>query len=200
MITRKALVAVLLLGCGAAARAEETVGVEGSNTRYPTVIDAKVGDKDVKLALTGAAMRKKLFFKVYTIAGYVEQGAAVRTAEELAAADCPKQMHLVMERDVDGKDMAEAFRAGIRLNYAAPRFDRELDTLIDAFRAVDIKKGDHFWMTYIPKVGLHCNLVGKSEFLVKDVAFARAVWEIYLGKNNLGESIKKALAERLAGQ
>jgi hypothetical protein len=200
MFIRRLLPAVLVALSAAALRADDTVGVDGSDTRYPITIEHKIGDRDVKLTLTGAAMRKKLFFKVYTIAAYVAQGTDVRSAEALAAADCPKQMHLVMERDVSGKDMAEAFRAGIRLNYDAPRFDRELDTLIDAFKACDIKKGDHFWMTHIPKVGLHCNLVGKSQFLVKDVPFARAVWEIYLGKNNIDSSVKKALVDRLPGE
>lgn len=44
---------------------------------------------------------------------------------------------------------------------------------------------------------MHCELVGKAQVTVKDAAFARAVWEMYLGRRNIDEDIKKGLAERL---
>ena len=183
--------------CAAPAPSQETVGVSGSGTRFLTAIESKIGDQTVKLGLTGAALRKKLFFNVYTLGSYIRPGAGVRTADALAAADCPKQLHLVMERDVDGKDMADAFRTAIRLNYSAPRFEAELTTLIQAFQPHAIKKGDHLWLTHVPGVGLDCNLVGKAQFMVKDVPFARAVWEMYLGERNIDEDIKKGLVGRL---
>ena len=40
-------------------------------------------------------------------------------------------------------------------------------------------------------------MAGAPELLVDSPAFARAVWEIYLGRNNLGEPIKAALVSRL---
>lgn len=177
--------------------AGELVGVEGSNVQYANPFPAKIAGKDVNLVLTGTALRKKYVFSVYTVGSYIQEGIKVRSAEELIAIDCPKRLHLVMERDVDGKEMAEAFRAAIRLNHAEPTFNPELSRLTDFMRPLTVKKGDHVWLTYVPSVGMHCQLLGKTEVLIQNPAFARAIWEIYLGRNNLGDNIKRGLLARL---
>ena len=59
---------------------------------------------------------------MYAIGSYVQEGVAIRTAGELAATDCPKQLHLVMERDVTGEAMAAAFTTAIRQGHPAPAF------------------------------------------------------------------------------
>lgn len=188
---------LVILGLGLAHAADDKVSVSGSSTQYPVAVESKIGDKDVKLVLTGAALRKRVFFSVYTIGSYVEEAAGVRTAAELAAKDCPKQLHLVMERDVGGKDMAEAFVGAIRQSYPEPQFAEQLQALSEFMQAQNVQKGDHVWLTHVPKVGLHCNLVGKAEVVIKDVPFAQAVWEIYLGKKHISEAIKRELTSRL---
>ncbi len=105
------------------------------------------------LVLTGVALRQKFFLNVYAIGSYVIEGASVHTAEELAAIDQPKQLHLVMERDVDGKDMAEALLVAIRQNYPVPAFNDEVNRLTEMLRDIDLKKGDHIYLTHLPGVG-----------------------------------------------
>ena len=140
---------------------------------------------------------QKFLVNVYTIGSYLQEGVSVRTAEELAAVNCAKSLHLVMERDVAGKDMAEAFRSAIRQNYAAPLFTDEINTMVECIQAQDVHKGDQVWLTHVPNVGLSINLVGKKDVLIRNSSFSQAVWEIYLGKNNLGDAIKKGLVSRL---
>jgi hypothetical protein len=197
MLSMRMLAAAGLALIGTTLLAAELVGVPGSSTKYPSEIDAAVGGKTVRMVLTGTAMRTKFVVNVYAIGSYVQQGTAARSAEALAAADCPKCLHLVMERTVDGKDMAEAFRAAIRMNHPEPEFNEEVNTLSQFMRSTSARKDEHIHLTHVPGVGLHCNLAGRAEFLIKNVRFAHAVWEIYLGKNNLGESIKKGLVSRL---
>lgn len=197
MLSRQTFAAALLVLCGGLALAAELVGVEGSGTQYATPITARVAGKDVSLRLTGTALRKKFIFSVYSIGSYIQDGVIAHNAEELSAADCPKRLHLVMERDVNGKDMAEAFRTAIRLNYDEPAFNDEPNRLAEFMQPLTAAKGDHIWLTHVPGVGLHCLVVGKTEITIPSVPFARAVWEIYLGKNNLGEEIKKGLTSRL---
>ena len=197
-MVRSRLLALALLGLfAAAALAAESVGVEGSQTQYPTLIESPINNKPVKLVLTGTAMRKKLLFNVYTVGSYVQEGTPVHSADDLADADAPKQLHLVMERDLDGKTMANAFREAVRLNYAAPEFDGELDTLARFLEQTAVKKGDHVWLSHVPGVGFHGRLAGKKEIVIPNSRFSKAIWEIYLGKNNLGESIKQGLTSRL---
>ena len=197
MTKRNQLLAVAILCLAGGAPRAENVGVEGTNTQYANPVMRKIGGKDVKMVVTGTAMRKKYLFSVYAIASYAQEGVRAPSAEALAAADCPKQMHLVMERDVDGKDMAEAFFGAIRMNYAAPTFQNELNTLMEYMKANPVKKGDQVFLTHVPGRVLHVTVIGKTEMMIGNVAFARAVWEIYLGRNNLGNDIKKGLTSRL---
>jgi hypothetical protein len=181
----------------AAAVAGETVTVDGSNTRYPTVIESKVSDKPVKLNLTGAALRKKYLLSIYTVGSYLQDGADVKNAEDLVAADVVKQLQLVMERDVNGKDLAASFQESVRLNHRSPEFDQEVASLVDFMKGTNVKKGDQVWLTHVPGVGFHANVAGRSEITIKSPAFAKAVWEIYLGKKNIGAEIKEGLVSRL---
>jgi hypothetical protein len=197
MIPRRMLAIALVGLLTVGSFAGEQVGVSGSSTQYDTTIESGIGGKQIKLVLTGAALRKKLIFNVYTVGSYIQEGVAVHSAEELVAADSPKQLHLVMERDVDGKDMVQAFTSAIRANYDDPAFADELKMLADKLEPTSVKKDDHVWLTHVPQVGLHVRIGDTTEFTIKNVNFARAVWEIYLGKHNLGENIKKDLVSRL---
>lgn len=191
------LAAAVLIGLSATALAVELVEVPGSSTRYATEVDAAIGGKVVKLGLTGVAMRSKLIVNVYAIASYLEKGCSVNSAEALAQADCAKRLHLVMERSVDGKDMAEAFRAALRLNHPEPEFAEEMKQLLLFMRSCPMRKGEHAFLTHIPGIGLQINVAGKADFLIKNVGFSRAVWEMYLGQKNIGEAIKRGLTTRL---
>jgi hypothetical protein len=191
------LSAAVLLVCTACVWAVELVGVHGSNTQYTTTMDITIGEKSYHLVLTGTALREKFFFNVYTIGSYVLEGAGVHTAEELAKVNQPKQLHLVMERDVGGSDIAEAFLIAIRQNYPTPYFNEEVNRLIEKIREIDFKKGDHIYLTHQPGTGLRCQVIGKGDFTIENPDFSRAVWDIYLGKNNIGDGIKKGLVSRL---
>lgn len=197
MQTRKTLALVTLILGSSALWGVELVPVPGSANRYPTVIDGVHAGKPIKLLLTGATLRKKVVFSVYTIGSYVQDGVTVRSADELVAADCVKQLHLVMERDAAGKDLGSSFIAAIRVNHPEPAFADEAAKLMQLLDPIAVKKGDHIWLTHVPQIGLHCTIVGKANFLVKNKDFAHAVWEIYFGRNCLSETMKKDLLARL---
>ncbi len=192
-------IALLCLAVGLAPRmvVAENVGVEGTSTQFPNPVARNIGGKEVRLVVTGAAMRTKYLFQVYAIASYVQEGFRAPSAEALATADCAKQLHLVMERDVDGKDMADAFFGAIRMNYPAPAFQNELNNLMAYMKANPVRKGDQIFLTNVPGRGLHVVVAGKTEMMIENVGFAHAVWEIYLGRNNLGNDIKRGLTSRM---
>jgi hypothetical protein len=102
-----------------------------------------------------------------------------------------------MERDVSGRDMAEAIQTGIRLNHPADAFGSELTKMAKILGAIEIRKGDQVKLTALPRVGLRCEVIGKADVLLENPALARAIWDIYLGRQNLGESIKAGLTSRL---
>ncbi len=196
MIRRLTLAAAVAAGIAAAvARADD--GVTVGSASYPATASATVGGKPVSLVLTGAAMRQKLVFSVYAVGSYVQAGAAVRSAEELAAADVAKQLQLVMQRDVAGRDMAEAFRSAIRANHPEPAFDAEVEALVRMLRDGTARKGDRIVLTHAPGVGLEIAISGKEGFVIKHPDFGKAVWDIYLGAYNVGDAVKKGLVSRL---
>ncbi|MGE3804229.1 MAG: chalcone isomerase family protein [Gemmataceae bacterium] len=195
---RLTLSAVLLILVGSSSLlAAELVAVPGSNVQYPTPIESTVGTKQVKMVLTGTALRKKFFFSIYAIGSYVQEGVQVISADEMATKDVAKQLHLVMERDVTGQQMADAFVEAIRLNHPEPEFQEEIKVLKQYLESFDVRKGEHVWLTHVPGVGLDINIVGKQGIQIQNVKFSVAIWEIYFGKRNLGDSIKNGLVSRL---
>lgn len=174
----------------------DIVTVPGSSARYETAMEVQAAGKPVRLTLTGAAMRRKAFFNVYAVASYLQDGVAAKSAEQLAAADGVKLLYLVMERDVGGRDMAEAITAGVRGNYPGESFSAELKKVGQVLGSIELKKGDHVKLTALPRVGLRCEVVGKIDVTIENPGFAKAIWDIYLGKQNLGETVKSGLVSR----
>jgi hypothetical protein len=195
---KRRLLATFLIGLWVPpVHAGDGVKVPGSDTKFPAKIESRIGGKSVRLALTGTALRTKYLFNVYAIGSYIQEGVAVHDAEGLARAPVPKQLHLVFERDVDGDTMARSFRESIALNHPAPAFGPELASLTAFFRRHPAKEGSHIWLTYIPGVGLECQEDSQPVLLIKNVGFAQAAWEAYLGRNNLGVAIQSGLSSRL---
>lgn len=93
--------------------------------------------------------------------------------------------------------MADSFEAAIRANYPPPAFDAEIQQLADFMRSLSVVEGDQILLSHIPNVGFHCDVIGKTQFSIKNKDFSKAVWDIYLGPNNLGDAIKKGLTSRL---
>ncbi len=191
------LIAVLTVALAfGAATAGEMVGVDGSSARFPVAIEAQAAGHPVRLTLTGAALRKKAFLKLYTIASYLQDGVAAKTADQLAAADGVKVLVLVMEMDVAGQDIVDGMRSGVRLNHPADAFAPELAQIGQFLRGKRLEKGDRVTLIAAPGTGLRCQVAGKADAVVGDAAFARAVWDIYLGRRNVSDAVKSGLVSR----
>src|SRR5690606_29481571 len=123
---------------------------------YDSEITTKVGDEEVTMVVTGTALREKFFVNVYAIASYIRKGEAVKNADELAGADVPKQLHLILERDIEGEKMASAVNESITANHSGDEFKEELKAFLDFIRADDIAKGDQVRITHVPGKGIEC--------------------------------------------
>ncbi len=175
----------------------ELVGVAESDVKYQTPIESNIGGKKETLVLTGTAVRQKFLLNVYAIGSYIQDGVKVTSAAELCNADCGKQLHLVMERAITGKQMADALSDAIRRSHPEPEFNDEIGSLSKSLQTCDLVKGDQGWLTNVPGMGLNFSIVGKFDTKIESPAFARAIWEVYLGHMNIGESIKAGLVSRL---
>jgi len=186
---------VALLFCGAGF-AGEMVGVNGSKVRFPAQLEVPNGGKPVKLALTGAALRTRTIITQYAVASYLQEGVTVKSAEQLAAADSYKVLYLILESNLSGRELAESLFAAIRAN--SPKgFTTELQELRVIFGDQQLKAGQEIKMTWLPKSGVRFQVKGKTDVQVANPAFARALWEAYLGASHQGDSVKSGLISRL---
>jgi hypothetical protein len=165
--------------------------------RFAPTISNQFNGKPMRLILTGTAVRTKYGFRVYAIGSYVQEGVKVHTGEELVRVSAAKQLHLIFEREVDGATMARSFRDAIAMNHPEPAFGTELATLESYFEARAVRRGDQIVLKSIPGRGLSCEMMGHPPVLIENPSFAQAAWEAYLGRTNLGLSIKQGLTSRL---
>jgi hypothetical protein len=189
---------LVLAVCASNTQAAEPIAVKGSTAKYPPAVSIMVGEKAVKLNLTGTGLRTKFGFGVYAVASYLEDGAAVKTAEELMKTDSVRALHLVMERDVQPREFVDAFKTAIGKNHPADKFKGEFTELLTAVGDSALKKGDHIVLVATAATGVRIQVVGKVDVTFKNSAFADALWEVYLGARPLDEKLKKGLLEMLS--
>lgn len=186
-------VVLALVVAAAAAPAADPVPVEGSSAKYPRSVSIPVGQQAVTLKLTGVGLRTKLFLNVYAVGSYLQDGAAVKTADDLARADAARMLYLVMERTVGSADFIDAFKTAVGKTYPADQFAAEFAQLSAAVGDKAAQKGDHVSLLYVPGTGLRVQIVGKVDVTIKSPAFAQALWEVYLGPKPIDDDLKKGL-------
>lgn len=192
-------VAALVIGALAAATgsAADPVPVRGSQVTYPPSVEVPIKDGNVKLALTGVGLRTRIGLRVYAVTSYVQDGAAVRTAEDVVKTDAVRMLHLVMERTVEPGDFLGAFRDAVAKTHPADKFAAEFKQLAEAVGDTPASKGDHVTLLCVPGAGVRIRLADKVDVTVKGADFARALWEIYLGPKPIDEALKRGLVGML---
>ena len=155
-------------------------------------IDDKTRVADTELSLSGAGLRKRVFFQVYAIGLYVRD----RKADPISQPG-PKRVQIHMLRDVGAEAFIDALAEGIKLNHTeaeAKALEPRVKQLGDAIAEMkEAKKG----MT----IALDWN--GKATQLVVDGKpagqpipgedFYRALLRIWLGEKPVQDDLKKAL-------
>jgi hypothetical protein len=177
--------------------AADPVAVKGTSASYEPAVSVPVKDRDVKLNLTGVGLRTKVGFNVYAVASYVQDGAAVKTPEEVIKADAVRMLHLVMQRKVVPADFIGAFKTAVGKTYPEEKFAAEFTQLTEAVGDTAAAKGDHVTLLYVPGTGVRIRMADKVDVTIKNPAFAKALWEVYLGADPLDEKLKTGLVDRL---
>jgi hypothetical protein len=173
-----------------------TLSLAVVNVDAATVAGVKIADSasvaNQNLVLNGAGLRKKLMFKVYTGALYLQ--AKQGNAASIIAADAPRRMVMHFLMDVDKGKIAEAWTDGLKDN--TPNASPEVKT---AFRTLsswmeDMKEGQEITMTYVPGTGTTVEVAGKSKGTLGGKAVADAILNTWIGpKPGPGGDFKKAV-------
>ena len=155
-------------------------------------IDDRTRVASSDLTLTGAGLRKRVFFQVYAIGLYVRDPKA-----DLVSQPGPKRVQIHMLRDVGAEQFTEALADGIKANHAeaeasalAPRV-KELGAIM-----AEIKEARKGMIIALDWTGKETVLVVDGKPAGRPIQgedFYRALLRIWLGENPVQDDLKKAL-------
>jgi len=170
---------------------------------FPVMTTAKeIGGKNMPetlsagtntLALNGAGLRKKMWFKVYAGALYLSQKSG--DAQKIIAADEPMaiRMHFIYD-GVAAKKMIkgwnEGFDAGTEGNTAPIK---EQIARFNGFFTEEAKEDDIYEVVYLPGEGVSVFMKGKKKGTIPGLEFKKAVFSIWLGKKAANKKLKKGM-------
>ena len=149
------------------------------------------------LTLNGAALRKKLFFKVYAAGLYVKTPTQDVNAvmNETGAA----RVRLGLLRDVSGESFIEALDDGLKANLTSEKEQavaKELDDLRTLMKQIgDVKVNDLVDFDYVPNKGTMVSLNGKpvGQTIGGGRALYNAVLAIWLGDKTIDNTLKSGM-------
>ena len=183
MVSRLLLLLVFLPVFAVAAWAAEVAGVK---------IDDKARVGDAELSLTGAGLRKRVFFQVYAIGLYVRDPKS-----DPVSQPGPKRVQIHMLRDVGADQFINALAEGIKENHSeaqAKALEPRVRELGDTMAAVkEAKKGMVIaldWNGSATQVVIDGKPAGRP---IEGEDFYRALLRIWLGDKPVQEDLKKAL-------
>lgn len=152
----------------------------------------KVEIEGHEMALNGMALRKRMVFKVYVAALYLQ--TRDKQSDSILARDEARRMEMHFLRSVSAKQVGEAWLEGLAANtpQAGPDLKERFDKLLKMM--VDLKKGDVMSFTYVPGSGTTVEAAGQVKGLIPGRDFSDALLACWIGPNpGPGESFKKEL-------
>jgi len=149
--------------------------------------------KSAKLTLNGHGVRVKYFMKVYESSLYLEYSSS--DAKEIINADEPMSIRIdVMSSLVTPDAMKTALNEGLEKsteNNTGP-ITKEIDQLNATFNT-EVGSGDFYEFIYLPGSGIDVLKNSKYIDTIPGIEFKKAFFGIYISKNPIQESLKKAM-------
>jgi Chalcone isomerase-like len=174
---------LVLLCLAAPAWAAEVGGVK---------LDDKTRVGNTELSLTGAGLRKRMFFQVYAIGLYVQDPKANPVSQP-----GPKRVQIHMLRDVGADRFNEALVEGIRENHSeaqAQALEPRVKRLAEIIGEVkEARKGMSIaldWDGTVTRVLIDGKPAGSP---IEGADFYSALLRIWLGEKPVQEDLKRAL-------
>jgi len=174
---------LLLLAAAFPAWAAEVAGVK---------VDDKAKVRNADLALTGAGLRKRVFFQVYVIGLYVQD----RKADPIAQPG-PKRVQIHMLRDVGAEQFMDALLDGINANHPEAQA-KALEPQVKQLGAImaEVKEAKKGMVIALDWNGRQTQVLidGKPAGApIEGEEFYRALLRIWLGDKPVQDDLKKAL-------
>jgi len=166
----------------------------GQVTLNDVVVPGKLKVGDADLALNGAGVRKKAFFKLYVAGLYTQKKST--NGKELANADAPMAVRLQITSGMVSSDnlseaIIEGFGKSTGGNTAA--IQKRIDAFIATFKKEPIAEGNIFELKYVPTKGVEAYKNGRLLTTIEGLDFKKALFGIWLGDVPADADLKKGL-------
>jgi hypothetical protein len=190
---------------------------QNSGVPFPMEITAVGGE--ASQSLTGMGIRTKTFLKVkvYAFGIYVDETGAEAALSEYAGKtyidlqrdqgfydrilqmDFPITLRLVMTRNVDGEDMAEAFDGALRPRVQQAAAEMEMpggEAALDQFRGYfsveEMTDGSELLFTCAGGT-LNTSVKGEVQDPIDSAALCWALFDVYLGRDPISRDGKESV-------
>lgn len=157
---------------------------------FPKEISFDYEGKHYDLNLTGVAVRKKFFVKVYNIASYLQKGSYHSSEEVLDAilnGNKVKQVTMRWLRNVPLQQFQNGFEESLHKVIAPEEmesFSKDIDTFLSFFN-VDANRGDEFVFRGFPDGTVEVLVGGQKMGTLRNPQFTKKLWEIWFGANSV---------------
>jgi len=199
---------------------------KATDAMFPEWIQFGKGEAVTTHHLAGLGVRKKTIFrvKVYAFGFYLDSAAVGAKLKPLVGRKLKdmmkdrkldaallddsfgKTIRLVMARDVDADDMAEAFEDSLKSRikkYTAKMDEKQKKAATDSlaklrgyFKA-EAKEDQVLQFTWLPGGRLLTTIDGKTSPEIKNLALCHSLFHVYLGNDPISESGKEAILKGL---
>ncbi len=162
----------------------------------------RLGNKD--LVKLGVGQRSMFIIgTVYYASLWVPQELKGKSAKEIIEADEPCAVILSIDsRLITSEKFIKATREGFAKAAASGYATNKSEAFLARFSAIQIGRGDTFYLYYTPKVGLSASYKSKATGETKNMGvtagldFKKALFAIWLGPNPVQESLKRGMLGR----
>jgi len=155
---------------------------------FPKDIIVEDADEKLSLSMTGTAVRKKFFLKIYSMAHYIERELYSFSNNEeiysnIMTEPGTKQISMMFLRSLTAKQIQDSLITGLKLNTTDEEYLQILpnvEIFIEAINA-DVKENDQFAIRWHSDGRIVSLFQGKKISSIKDENFAKALWSIWFG-------------------
>ena len=170
--------------------AQENVKEPSTGKNFPGQVSFTHDGKNYTLTLTGVSVRKKLVFKVYGMAHYIEsftKGGSQEAFDAVMADGKAKQITMEFARDVDAAKIKETYEDSFK-EHATREELKAIKPSLDQFLGYftqDVKENDQFVLRWMPGGTIASTIIGQEKPPIADAAFARILWSIWFGEDSV---------------
>jgi hypothetical protein len=170
---------------------QENVQEPSTDKFFPKEVTFSYDSTDYTVSLTGLGVRKKLFFKVYGIAHYMDTPEMVGSKENafkaVLADGKAKQITMDFARNVGADKIQGAYRDGFKKNSTDEEM-KEIQSFVDEFVGyfnTEVKENEQYILRWLPGGTVLTVVKGEEKPAITSPTFARVLWTIWLGKDSI---------------